>query len=251
MSAASQSIHITQSLLHADMIDANTGATSSENCVVCGHPQDTRPFVSYSSLPAEALSSYTVCSAAERDKVKCTISEIQAHIARLDEETSRLEASLQLLQSKRQTLVHAIDERRCVISPIKRLPIELLSKIFQSEEILSFKKFKGPLLFTFVCRRWRAVAISTGSLWATFHFEDHSGRRMYSMNIIELWLARSGQHPLEIGWSTDYSDQTLTLASARFNAFDALLSHQSRWQDITLNWYNWLRHLDLFHFCGN
>lgn len=219
------------------MIDTNTGITASENCALCGHPQD-RPLVSYSSPPAEELSSNTVCSAAERDKVKFTISEIQAHIARVDEDTSRLEVSLQLLQSKRQTLLHAIDERRCVIAPIKRLPIELLSKIFQSEEDLSFEKFKGPLLFTFVCRRWRAVAISTGSLWSAFHFGEIV-LSMPSMNIIELWLARSGQHPLSISWLIGWDHENIV--SARFNVFNALLSHRSRWQDISL----FLRHPQL------
>ncbi|KZV81085.1 hypothetical protein EXIGLDRAFT_629076, partial [Exidia glandulosa HHB12029] len=64
-----------------------------------------------------------------------------------------------------------------LLHPIRRLPDEVLSMIFEvvptfrpKRPILSGSlKPRRPFVISAVCRRWRAVALSTPALWNTFH----------------------------------------------------------------------------------
>ncbi|KAJ7483482.1 hypothetical protein FB451DRAFT_991164, partial [Mycena latifolia] len=60
------------------------------------------------------------------------------------------------------------------LSPLRRMPPELLGEIFSwtlpsVQEALGRRRFQdkhSPWVFTQVCHRWRAVALSTPSLWS-------------------------------------------------------------------------------------
>lgn len=132
------------------------------------------------------------------------------------------------MQSERRRVAKILQEHRSLIAPIRRLPVEVLSKVFLCGDLASFDESKGPLLFAVVCNRWRSVAISTQALWSSIDFEVKY--LIPPLKIIHLWLARSGSHPLNILWPNPYNGHDDS--AARQAVFVALLSHQSRWREI-------------------
>lgn len=135
-----------------------TAPMASSDCALCGHPAKNRSRVpSYSILlpspHADNLSSFAGYPSAEREAIIFKIGEIKAYTSRLDNEATRLEAALRTIRSERKAL-ESIYEHQSIIAPIlRKLPIKLLAKIFLSGNLSTFNKSKGPLLFTFVCKR--------------------------------------------------------------------------------------------------
>ncbi|RDB16566.1 hypothetical protein Hypma_002931 [Hypsizygus marmoreus] len=105
----------------------------------------------------------------------------------------------------------------CILSPMRRLPRELLIEIFLltrdwlSEEggftpipVGPYSK-PSPLVITHVCSDWRKVALSMPALWATIR----SSHEKYDPSVpdsgplyderLQTWLIRTGKHhPLDI-----------------------------------------------------
>lgn len=96
-------------------------------------------------------------------------------------------------------------------SPISRLPVEILTRIF-TLSVGSFRSSFASIRFrdesidevndiASVCSYWRNIAINTPSLWSYIDFD-----RMSQAELIPLWLERARNHPLDIvSQSTPYS----------------------------------------------
>ncbi|TEB24045.1 hypothetical protein FA13DRAFT_1639232, partial [Coprinellus micaceus] len=70
-------------------------------------------------------------------------------------------------------LEESIASYKTVLHPNRRIPAEILHHIFLScmpEDHFPFlKSTDPPLVFTQVCRSWRAVALNMGELWSSVH----------------------------------------------------------------------------------
>ncbi|KAF5359599.1 hypothetical protein D9756_003381 [Leucocoprinus leucothites] len=116
----------------------------------------------------------------------------------------------------------------CQIGPMSRLPAELLAQVF--EHCLSSDVFpvpassQAPLLLAHTCSRWRAVALSTPSLWSRLHiiYRDPS----LDIPMASDWLRRSGCLPLSISISIDFNEQPAQ------EILDVVCSHSPRWRHI-------------------
>lgn len=185
-------------------------------------------------------------------------------LADLDEEIDELERRSTQLKIKRQQIQEYLSQYDCLLSPIRRLPTDILHSIFhhclptRRDPIMSATE--APILLTHICRAWRQIAYSSPTLWArlyiTFSDEDalvDSGQISYGLtkqNIsdtlrlrcaaVKEWLSRSGACPLSIslsytsrirstteGQSPGRSDNTLTL-------FRTLTQFCARWRRLEL-----------------
>ncbi|KAJ6580646.1 hypothetical protein B0H19DRAFT_1060388 [Mycena capillaripes] len=94
--------------------------------------------------------------------VQSVVLNILARFAPLDEDISQLHERLRQLEEKRTS----------IISPLRRIPAEVLSGIFSwtlplAEELARRKKFcmtESPWVLTHVCRHWRSIRVSNLSL---------------------------------------------------------------------------------------
>ncbi len=137
---------------------------------------------------------------------------VNAAVRRCDEEIVILRNLLMCHQNTRKQLQERAAQYRSIMSPIRRLPKELLVKIF-SHCILDYFRFGRYLgdegvindpstlpIFTLlrVCSKWRSVILSTGALWAQFECKldsaMHSGG--IGLKCLEMHLERSGDAPL-------------------------------------------------------
>ncbi|KAJ6491036.1 hypothetical protein C8R45DRAFT_901342 [Mycena sanguinolenta] len=95
-----------------------------------------------------------------------------AHLALLDQEISRVKGRLRELEKEHTALSESHAQNMSILSPLRRVPTEILGEIFSWTLPLSLSHQSVvdvencPWVLTHVCRRWRAVALSTPSLWS-------------------------------------------------------------------------------------
>ncbi|KAJ7607906.1 hypothetical protein FB45DRAFT_763797, partial [Roridomyces roridus] len=103
--------------------------------------------------------------------IQSTSSRIDARLAILDKEIARLEQ----FAAERAVLVSYGSQSKAALSPMRRMPNEILIEIFvltvpsvesDGSWACTFSLQKSPWVLTHVCSRWRAVAISTSALWS-------------------------------------------------------------------------------------
>ncbi|KIK69388.1 hypothetical protein GYMLUDRAFT_146264, partial [Collybiopsis luxurians FD-317 M1] len=90
-----------------------------------------------------------------------------------DDEISRLENRLFLLRYRRERAKQYTMALRSLLSPIHRLPNELLLQIFrdvcedvETSRISRFGLSTAPFYLSAVCTRWRSLCISHSRLWS-------------------------------------------------------------------------------------
>ncbi|KAJ6552818.1 hypothetical protein B0H19DRAFT_893593, partial [Mycena capillaripes] len=94
-------------------------------------------------------------------------------LTRLDTDISQLREQLRQLEEERLALSSFRARNMAILSPLRRVPVEVLSEIFLwtlpslREPRERFHVTDSPWFLTHVSRRWRAVAISNPSLWST------------------------------------------------------------------------------------
>ncbi|KAF9054571.1 hypothetical protein BJ165DRAFT_1338413, partial [Panaeolus papilionaceus] len=97
-----------------------------------------------------------------------------AELATFDTEIDELRKRLKGVQSRRNALRASLSHYYVVMSPIRRLPDDVLQEIFvhtlhdnvQPGFYPWLEGYKNsPIVLTRVCRRWRYLASETHSLW--------------------------------------------------------------------------------------
>ncbi|KAJ6613145.1 hypothetical protein B0H10DRAFT_2049688 [Mycena sp. CBHHK59/15] len=141
-------------------------------------------------------------------------SQLRSRLAELDTLIDTLTAERRRLQAASDLIVY----------PVLSLPTEITSKIFQYT-LLSIPRPsppEAPLLLTQICREWRAIAVNDHHLWQSILFED-----IGSLELLNLWLSRSGNLPLSYSLLSSDPAQAESL-------LEASILHAHRWQDVTL-----------------
>ncbi|KAJ7260360.1 hypothetical protein B0H12DRAFT_959143, partial [Mycena haematopus] len=88
-------------------------------------------------------------------------------LACLDAEISRLKDQLTQLEEERAALAKYHTQNTTILSPLRRMPSEVLGEIFSWTLPLrsALDITDSPWVLTHVSRRWRAIAVSKSSLW--------------------------------------------------------------------------------------
>ncbi|KAF5342811.1 hypothetical protein D9758_013362 [Tetrapyrgos nigripes] len=172
------------------------------------------------------------------------------------------------------TLRTRLQNYQAILSPIRRVPPELWSRIFinvsdefEKENYLSLclttalnithSSVRDPskrhisLRLSAVCSYWRSVALRTPQLWSKIIIDfqqydiDADARRskprlLYVTALLQLWLSRSGVTPLHISLTVKelrltYKTTKLSLYEQRIHEIlDLLWAHSAHWGDVHL-----------------
>ncbi|KAJ7659167.1 hypothetical protein DFH06DRAFT_437341 [Mycena polygramma] len=94
------------------------------------------------------------------------------------------------------------------IYPVLTLPNEVVSEIFLQSLDPSDSPFHpsnsllagpaSPLFLGHICQRWRDIALSTPSLWATISLTTVVRNPARQLQLLDIWLTRSRQCPLSV-----------------------------------------------------
>ncbi|KAF8191613.1 hypothetical protein K438DRAFT_1935407 [Mycena galopus ATCC 62051] len=157
------------------------------------------------------------------DEIILTMAEIDSHFERYDPEISRLQNILADFQLQRARLQWYQEYCRSVISPIRKLPPEVLGIIFLASV--------GPEpnvipVVSQVCRHWRDLVEGTPRLWSNISI----GRTRFRfnqryMNLASLFLDRSMNQPLSISIRKGVDTRLVAL----------LRQHAHRWGTLRLS----------------
>lgn len=211
-------------------------STSNMICAKCGHVLATDIQVPSFPVP-DLIHEPRVPSQSEASLIRRTLSGVHADISCLDDEIKRFQETTQELLRVREILSNYAKENEAILTPIERLPPEILSEIFLrllpptwgSESNLMVPR-KVVMLPGQICRRWRKVALSTPKLYTSITIGREHGSVELEVALIKVWLARSGNLPL----SLDYT-LFLTRPITDFHpAIDEALPHSDRWKNVSL-----------------
>ncbi|KAF5364563.1 hypothetical protein D9758_005502 [Tetrapyrgos nigripes] len=163
--------------------------------------------------------------------------DIESDMRHYDLEMSQLQSRLVYLQAKQELLSKHVEQLKSLSAPIRRLPVELLARIFVmvcEEDAITFSlhaqiAWRLPFVLASVCSGWRGVAVATSRLWSnlcTFWTTKPTAPRLEPP--LKLCLLRSQNHPLSVELRIEPSegpdDPTLQM----------LTEQCSRWKHVTV-----------------
>ncbi|KZP05130.1 hypothetical protein FIBSPDRAFT_940647 [Athelia psychrophila] len=209
----------------------------------CGHCNkldlvfDHGPVIPYPPPCENLLLSHTVPSPLDQNDIKLFIADIIGRLSRLEKYTKRLGALARELEvakrrcaEERSILDKALLEYQSVVTPIRMIPDDVLREIFTAVPF-------WPFHLAGVCRRWRAVAISTPRLWTHLTKIGSPDRSdlVEKANLMRIVANRSGVCPMQIrlkmhiaspeGWGEEEEKMMLVTAIA---------NSAGRWQTLEL-----------------
>ncbi|KAG2345975.1 hypothetical protein BDR05DRAFT_98637, partial [Suillus weaverae] len=98
------------------------------------------------------------------------------------------------LTKQKGKIISSITLHKRLVSPLWRLPFEVLSHIFvhclPEDKYLSPASKLAPVLLTRICRQWREVAVGTPSLWCSLSVPFDLIRQLKLPFCLDVWPAR-------------------------------------------------------------
>ncbi|KAF8149951.1 hypothetical protein B0H34DRAFT_731839 [Crassisporium funariophilum] len=108
------------------------------------------------------------------------------------------------------------------LSPIYRLPTELLQEIFvlclPCDKFIQPSPLQAPLLLTHICAPWRNICISLPALWSSLQTvlpkadSSMDTHKLNNSEIMSLWLSRAGETPLSFSFRPGHVELFIDIA---------------------------------------
>ena len=158
-------------------------------------------------------------SAAEILDIKNLLTEPLTRLSTVDAEIERLNSTIGVLYDQRRALSEDIEAHRALISPFRRLPLDVVGEIFAhcfpTHHDAAGSVRVAPLLLGRVCSAWRSITLSTPRLWASLHIPTPRSYSLFEIatrcESVREWFLRSGEVPLFI--SLNLSDPLYSFGS--------------------------------------
>ncbi|KAJ6466022.1 hypothetical protein C8R47DRAFT_1154166 [Mycena vitilis] len=151
----------------------------------------------------------------------------QKQLDTLDAAIDHLRETLTQLTLSREVIAESLHQHRGVVSPVRRLPLELLWEIFaltlpdESGSIEPHLESTIPWRVSAVCRSWREAALSYGPLWSTVTVPF--SRTQFAALKLETQLKRSRNGPLDISFQQRaVTSQVFNMVFAQCHRWDRL-----------------------------
>ncbi|KAJ7230273.1 hypothetical protein GGX14DRAFT_410330, partial [Mycena pura] len=171
--------------------------------------------------------------------IETASSDMDAHLALLDDEIARLKARVEQLEEERLAIGTRRQRNHAILSPLRRIPPEVLAEVFLWSLPPSYVDYErgrydvkeSPWVLTHVCSRWRAIALSTSSLWSCIviaYSPENDSSSAYPLPLVKAHIQRSRQlavtfHSCE---TSDWEPQV--------EVFQCLAQHCGRWVELDM-----------------
>ncbi|KAJ7464475.1 hypothetical protein FB451DRAFT_1263612 [Mycena latifolia] len=212
-------------------------ALHSSSCARCTFLFDPEVPLDPSSISSDILDTNDPPAEVDIPSIHEFIARGSARRTHLDTKIASLKASLDELLQDRDPLDTEIRKHEGAVSPLRRMPTELLSLIFKYT-LPPHGHFprvdSGPWAIAAVCSRWRTIVLSQPTLWSTvvLDFTDDPRPVIETAETLEAHLERSGGSPLDITFIT-WDEQHC--AEHELEVLDILAYHCERWETVTLS----------------
>ncbi|KAJ7252147.1 hypothetical protein B0H12DRAFT_962201, partial [Mycena haematopus] len=169
----------------------------------------------------------------------------------LDDRIADLQKAIDELTEERTSVKAYVDAHRALLSPARRLPLDMLQEIFvaclPTHRNCVMSASEPPVLLGRICSSWRTISLSTPCLWARLHIAEPScpdlamslhvreHKLAQRVEITKAWLERSGQCPLSISLcGSPRPNLAPPMYSNTSVLLQALIPFASRWLDISV-----------------
>ncbi|KAF7298563.1 F-box domain-containing protein [Mycena indigotica] len=222
---------------------------------VVGLPMESSPF-------QHILYTNAVPSDQQYNEIRVFLAPHRAKHAKLEEEVALLRKMLESALQARSKLESFIAPHAALLSPMRRMPDDLLRLIFlhtlPEERNAAVHGSEGPLLIANICSHWRGLAMTTPRLWSKMHLvvptltpgspQDAVIQTPVVAQLTQ-WLKRGGAVPIDISThayqmlSEDYQSLAEARAASLMRSshrpvvspyLSTLLSVTSRWRNMKL-----------------
>ncbi|KAJ7206765.1 hypothetical protein GGX14DRAFT_698330 [Mycena pura] len=163
--------------------------------------------------------------------IRRIVSDGEDRMRALDAHILHLQATLAQLSQRRDETVEHLRVHRAILSPIRRVPMELVCTIFEMASAQNRVKFGTPLWqLGFICRSWRQYALSYPLLWSSVTVSCYpcsESKLQWLLSKLRTQLSRATNASLDIYWScSDDPDSRL---------LDLILPHSNRWRNVSFH----------------
>ncbi|KAJ6472791.1 hypothetical protein DFH09DRAFT_1219374 [Mycena vulgaris] len=178
----------------------------------------------------------------ENIEIRSLLVEPTRRLQCLDDEIADLQKAVEKLRDERDKLGAYVDAHMALISPVRRLPLDIIQKIFiaclPAHRNCVMSAVEAPVLLGRICSSWRTISLSTPHLWSRLHVVEPTPPYFAVLTLIDkkvaqrleitkMWLGRSGQCPLSISVKAIASKTGFAA-----QIIQALLPFKSRWEHI-------------------
>ncbi|KAJ7474114.1 hypothetical protein FB451DRAFT_1466648 [Mycena latifolia] len=168
----------------------------------------------------------------------------------VEKEISTVLLSLLKLEKERRLRSEYAATLKGVLSPIRRIPSEILAEIFLlcRDDSLGAPKYSitdrrhAPMLLGHVSSRWRQVSHSSPRLWDHVHIQWNYGSRNPPEALLRWILASSRILPLHVKVKLKMTGPDLPTGLADENVLDLLFRQHQRLKDVHLDLTPWISH---------
>ncbi|KAJ6465183.1 hypothetical protein C8R47DRAFT_50137 [Mycena vitilis] len=175
----------------------------------------------------------------EKTFIQSVISTADARVAHLDEEIAKLRIQLKHLEGDRASVIRYRERNSAILSPLRRMPPEILSEMFlwtlpPIDDVLCEPKLDtaaSPWVLSHVSGCWRAIALCTPSLWSRIAVDfskSEDASSAYPLPFVEAQLERARN--LKIHFYGDSGAES----QPQFQLFQLLAQHSSRWEELSV-----------------
>jgi hypothetical protein len=179
--------------------------------------------------------------------IQKSIQQISSTVESVENEIMRLRRSLTELEDYRGRLYESITRHQATLSPVRKLPPEILAEIFlhaADGSSMVWPREKGevemPLLLGRICSYWRAVSHALPLLWSKIRLDipptlesRSTGSReaacTAARDLVEICLSRSGNTLLSFSITADGPPELI------LSILQAFIKHSSRWRNVSIN----------------
>ncbi|KAK7018871.1 hypothetical protein R3P38DRAFT_3319734 [Favolaschia claudopus] len=185
----------------------------------------------------------------EISELKGLLAEPRLRLAKLDGEILALRQKLDGLVEQRESLCAHIQSHQALMSPIRRIPLDVLEQIFlaclPTHRNCVMSAQEAPVLLGRICSSWRTLSLSAPRLWSRLHIvlppPDHeslsrdrdifAAKTAQRLEVASTWLGRTGICPLSISVEREFHLNHLDLPE---DLLELLIPYASRWQHLSL-----------------
>ncbi|KAF7300751.1 F-box domain-containing protein [Mycena kentingensis (nom. inval.)] len=156
--------------------------------------------------------------------------QLQSRLSELTIRTETVRAALGSLRAERKEMKRQLRAMSGVLSPIRRLPVEILSEIFLCVHATTPQQ--TPWRLGHICRAWRAVALGLPCLWSSIRLG--LGLPTYDLRLLlkeQLWRSMAAPLRIEIGCGDWISEG---LAATFRPALVPLIQEAHRWESLAV-----------------
>jgi hypothetical protein len=171
--------------------------------------------------------------------LKTSESELQEY----DEEIKRLKGRIFALGGRKKKLEAYTVALRPLLSPIRKLPLDVLGSIFEEANSVAIIADRGSTssvpanLFTSVCSYWRTLALGMSSLWSNIQLKVDFRLEQQQTKLLTTLIILSQASPLTLLIKCPDTMYTRYVhdSQRRHTAIDKLLEESSRWQQVAFD----------------